>query len=81
MMSVKIDIMKSPSEIPENSGKRKLEDLDAGSLRLSTPSCYTNCDAAVFEKPENSTCDSALNMRIVKNISGFCSYTREEEAE
>ncbi|KAL1811520.1 hypothetical protein ACET3Z_021585 [Daucus carota] len=25
--------MKSPSEIPENSGKRKLEDLDAGSLR------------------------------------------------
>ncbi|KAL1811522.1 hypothetical protein ACET3Z_021587 [Daucus carota] len=79
-MNVKIDTMKSPNEIPEESRKRRLEDLDAGSLRLSTPSCYTNCDAAVFEKPENSTFDSALNIRIAKNISGFRSYTREEEA-
>ena len=44
-MNVKIDTMKSPNEIPEESRKRRLEDLDAGSLRLSTPSCYTNCDA------------------------------------
>ncbi|XP_017228470.1 B3 domain-containing protein At2g33720 [Daucus carota subsp. sativus] len=79
-MNMKIDTMKSPNEIPEESRKRRLEDLDAGSLRLSTPSCYTNCDAAVFEKPENSTFDSALNIRIAKNISGFRSYTHEEEA-
>ncbi|KAL1811518.1 hypothetical protein ACET3Z_021583 [Daucus carota] len=69
-MNVKIDTMKSPNEIPEESRKRRLEDLDAGSLRLS------NCDAAVFEKPENSSSDC-----IAKNISGFRSYTREEEAE
>ena len=39
-----------------------MEDLDAGSLRLST-------------------CDCALNMRIAKRISGFRSYTRQEEAD
>nr|XP_017256384.1 PREDICTED: B3 domain-containing protein At2g33720-like [Daucus carota subsp. sativus] len=47
-MNVKIDTMKSPNEIPEESRKRRLEDLDAGSLsdpwKIKKTLTQSDCD-------------------------------------
>ncbi|KAK1360748.1 TF-B3 domain-containing protein [Heracleum sosnowskyi] len=83
-MKSKIMTVKNPNENRDSSRKRKqldVEDLDASGLSLSTYSCINNCDAPDFKKPNKSTYDCALNMRISKSMGRFSVYTCKEEEE